>query len=147
MEIAETDTAISRLQQHVVELAEQDMDQYYLGHETYISDKTTLYARTRGYQQTTYHGQVCCVTPEQSTVSVELHPEDFQTVVQAGWVVPQLQSSKSWLSTSPRSSTATKTMVFAPRHEGELEVVKDIISAAAWWVKGVDSRDASMSWT
>lgn len=29
-------------------------------------------------------------------------------------------------------------MVYAPRDEAELEVVKEIVAAACWWIGGVD---------
>ena len=132
-------TAISDLQQHIFELAEVDTDQYYLGRETFSADQPTLYAKTTSYDRTTYHGQVCSLAPEQSMVTVQLHPDDFQAVEKAGWGFRQDQPTKPWLLAPKRSSTAIRTVVFAPRHEEELKVVKDIISAAAWWVKGTDS--------
>jgi len=38
-------------------------------------------------------------------------------------------------------------LLYGPRDEKELEVMKDVIKAAAWWMSGVDSKSIEDSWS
>ena len=38
-------------------------------------------------------------------------------------------------------------LLYGPRDEKELEVMKDVTKAAVWWMSGVDSKSIEDSWS
>jgi hypothetical protein len=64
------------------------------------------------------------------SLHLTLHPEDAATVINRGWGERHPLAGR----TVPRGFM----MVYAPRGEEELEIVMNIIRAAAWWVGSVE---------
>ena len=62
-----------------------------------------------------------------------LHPADAKLVLERGWGERHPLARGGWLT---RFVPPTFLMVYAPRDEGEVGVVLEIIRAAAWWVSG-----------
>jgi len=61
---------------------------------------------------------------------ISLHPLDAALVIKQGWgQMHPLAGRGPWV---PRCFV----MVYGPRDEQELQVVKEIIKAGAWWVGG-----------
>ena len=98
----------------------------YLGHTTFSQPSTpTLYARRQKHFPctTTYLGRICHLSPSTNRMTVTLHPEDIDTVVQAGW---------GQRGSAPNSN---KTLLLhAPRNEHDLTILKTILQAAIGYV-------------
>ncbi|KAI0200569.1 hypothetical protein F4808DRAFT_428339 [Astrocystis sublimbata] len=62
------------------------------------------------------------------TSHVILHPEDSKRVIEAGW------GERHPFCTVP----VELNIIYAPRHEGELQVVRQILQAAVWYGTGGD---------
>ena len=64
-----------------------------------------------------------------------LHPADAAIVILRGWGERHPLSNGGWLA---RFVPQGFCMVYAPRNEEEVEIVRKIVAAAVWWVGGVD---------
>jgi hypothetical protein len=64
-----------------------------------------------------------------------LHPADAAIVILRGWGERHPLSSGGWLA---RFVPQGFVMVYAPRTEEEVQIVRKIVAAAVWWVGGVD---------
>lgn len=64
-----------------------------------------------------------------------LHPADAQIVIRQGWGERHPLGRGGWMGYFVPSGIM---MVYAPRDEHELEVVKEIVAAACWWHGGID---------
>ena len=64
-----------------------------------------------------------------------LHPADAQTVLEAGWAERHPLARGGWFE---RFVPGSFIMVYAPRDEAEVQVVVEIVKAAAWFVGGGD---------
>lgn len=65
-----------------------------------------------------------------------LHPLDVSTVLSAGWGERHPLAGKHVH--GKKLLPSGFVMVYAPRHESEVETVMEIVRAGAWWVGGVD---------
>jgi len=68
------------------------------------------------------------VHPSENSLHVYVSPRDARTVVEAEW---GLRFPVSWI------APASWIMVYAPRNEGEVEIVERIVRAAIGWNTGV----------
>lgn len=80
-------------------------------------------------------GEVCHAHPSDGSMHLTLHPADAAIVILRGWGERHPLSSGGWLA---RFVPQGFCMVYAPRNEAEVEVVRKIVAAAVWWVGGVD---------
>lgn len=62
-----------------------------------------------------------------------LPPADLKAVLEAGWGERHPLSRGGWFE---RFVPAGFVMVYAPRDEGEVEVVIEVVRAAGWYVRG-----------
>jgi hypothetical protein len=74
--------------------------------------------------------------PSDGSMHLTMHPADAALVLSQAWGERHPLSSGGWLA---RFVPPGFVMVYAPRTEEEVEVVMEIIKAAAWWVGGVDA--------
>ena len=78
---------------------------------------------------------------------LNMHPADVKTVVEAGWGERHPFARENWWWNLICQVPARFTLLYGPRDEKELEVMKDVIKAAAWWMSGVDSKSIEDSWS
>jgi hypothetical protein len=113
----------------------------YLGRSTFENGNTSLLARTPGYTDTRYHGEICHLHPGDGSMHLNLHPVDVKTVVEAAWGEWHPLVWENWLLNMISPVPAWRTLVYCPRDEKEVEVIGEVIRAAAWWVGGGDVRE------
>ena len=80
-------------------------------------------------------GEICHAHPSDGSMHLTLHPADAAVVILRGWGERHPLSSGGWLA---RFVPQGFVMVYAPRNENEVEIVRKIVAAAVWWVGGVD---------
>lgn len=131
----------------VVDFERTHQAQCYLGRSAFKNNNTALFARTTGYSRTKYHGEICHAHPNDGSMHLNLHPADIKTVVEAGWGERHPLARENWWWNLICPVPAGLTLVYSPRDEKELEVMKDVIKAAAWWMSGVDSKSVEDSWS
>ncbi|EXJ81976.1 hypothetical protein A1O1_08043 [Capronia coronata CBS 617.96] len=118
----------------------------YLGSSTFeIDGPVTLYARQRIFNETQYYGEILRADRAGGLIQCTLHPCDVKTVIEKGWGQrhPLTTRLASWfamheahISHSPES----RVVLYAPRSQAELEVLKHIMQAAVWGVGGIDPQ-------
>jgi hypothetical protein len=131
----------------VVDFERTHQAQCYLGRSTFKNNNTALFARTTGYSRTKYHGEICHAHPNDGSMHLNMHPADIKTVVEAEWGERHPLAGENWWWNLICPVPAGLTLVYSPRDEKELEVMKDVIKAAAWWMSGVDSKGIEDSWS
>lgn len=131
----------------IVDFERTHQAQSYLGRSTFKNNNTALFARTTGYSRTKYHGEICHAHSNDGGMHLNMHPADIKLVVESGWGErhPVARDNYWWNLICP--VPAGLTLVYSPREEKELEVMKEIIKAAAWWMSGVDSKSIKESWS
>ncbi|KAI9843343.1 MAG: hypothetical protein M1837_006469 [Sclerophora amabilis] len=81
----------------------------------------------------TCSGEICHAHPSDASLHMTLHPADARMVLERGWGQRHPLAKGGWFT---RFVPVGFVMVYAPRSPAELEVVMDVIHAAAWWVSG-----------
>jgi hypothetical protein len=94
-----------------------------------------------------HHGEICHAHPNGGSMHLNMHPADVKTVVEAGWGERHPFARENWWWNLICQIPARFTLLYGPRDEKELEVMKDVIKAAAWWMSGVDSKSIEDSWS
>lgn len=84
----------------------------------------------------TCKGEICHIHYSDGSLHLTLHPADARLVLEAGLGERHPLARGGWLE---RFVPAGFLMVYAPRDEGELRAVLDVIEAAAWFVCGGDA--------
>lgn len=64
-----------------------------------------------------------------------LHPADAKLVIENGWGERHPLARGGWFR---RFVPREFVLVYAPRGEGEVEIVVRVVAAGVWWVSGVD---------
>jgi hypothetical protein len=131
----------------IVDFERTHQTQCYLGRSTFKNNNTALFARTTGYSKTKYHGEICHAHPNDGSMHLNMHPADIKVVMEAGWGERPSLAWENWWWNMICPVPAGLTLVYSPREEKELDVMKDIINAAAWWMSGVDSKSIEDSWS
>lgn len=83
----------------------------------------------------TCQGEICHAHPSDGSMHMTLHPADAKTMLEAGWGERHPIARGGWFE---RFVPGSFVMVYAPRDDGELAVVLEIVKAAAWFVSGGD---------
>lgn len=86
-------------------------------------------------QRRTCRGEICHAHPSDGSLHLTLHPADAKVMLKAGWGERHPLARGGWLE---RFVPGGFVMVYSPRTDEEIEVVLDIVHAAAWWVGGSD---------
>lgn len=128
-------TAQYDMRNATVLLAEENPDTLYLGRSTFESEigDVSLYAKRKTYSgKTEWRGKVLESSHADGLVETKLHPADAKLVIDMGWGRYQ---RPSWNCTPWTLSKPEDVCVEArsPRDQEEVEVVKQIVRAGAWW--------------
>lgn len=83
-------------------------------------------------------GEIVHAHPSDGSMHLTLHPADAAVVVLRGWGERHPLSSGGWLK---RFVPMGFVMIYAPRTQEEVEIVRRIVGAAVWWVGGVDVEE------
>lgn len=82
-------------------------------------------------------GEVCHAHPSDGSMHMTLHPADIKIILEKGWGERHPLARGGWCR---RFVPREFMLVYAPRNQEEIELVMEIISAAVWWVSGVDVK-------
>lgn len=85
----------------------------------------------------TCRGEICHAHPSDGSLHLTLHPADAKTMLEAGWGERHPLAKGGWFE---RFVPGGFVMIYAPRDNQELEVVMEIVRAAAWWVGGEEVK-------
>lgn len=81
----------------------------------------------------TCKGEIVHVHHSDRAMHMNLHPDDAKLVIQRGWGQRHPLARGGWFKQYvPREFM----MVYAPRNQAELEVIRRIVQAAGYWVSG-----------
>jgi len=80
-------------------------------------------------------GEICHAHPSDGSMHLTLHPADAKAVLESGWGERHPLARGGWCR---RFVPKEFVLVYAPREEGEVEVVMEIVAASVWWVSGID---------
>ncbi|KAF2842184.1 hypothetical protein M501DRAFT_903468, partial [Patellaria atrata CBS 101060] len=123
--------AYQQLCDAVSQFAREKNNQMKLGTSCFEKNSTGLFSTSP--IALTCNGEICHAHPSDGSLHLTLHPADVAIVLEKGWGERHPLAKGGWLS---RFVPNFFIMVYAPRDEEELEVVKEIICAAAWYVGG-----------
>ncbi|KAL8729874.1 MAG: hypothetical protein Q9166_004431 [cf. Caloplaca sp. 2 TL-2023] len=83
-------------------------------------------------------GEICHLHPSDSSMHLTLHPSDAAMVISQGWGERHpLAGCQILQKIGGRVLPQGFIMVYAPQDENQVEILKDIVRAAGWWVGGV----------
>jgi len=111
-----------------------------MGHETerlvidtscFEKHSTGLFSRIPSRR--TCRGEICHAHPSDGSMHMTLHPEDAKIVLEAGWGERHPLARGGWFE---RFVPAGFMMIYAPRSLEDVEVLMEIVEAAAWYVSG-----------
>ncbi|TKA22233.1 hypothetical protein B0A50_08102 [Salinomyces thailandicus] len=105
-----------------------------LGRSCFEKQSTGLFARSPA--ERTCEGEVCHVHPSDGSLHLTLHPADAEVVLGAGWGERHPIARGGWV--FERFVPVGFVMCYAPRGERQVEVVLEVVRAAAWFVGGGD---------
>lgn len=88
-------------------------------------------------QRRTCGGEICHAHPSDGSMHLTLHPADAKIMLEAGWGERHPLARGGWLE---RFVPGGFVMVYAPRTEEEIDVVMELVRAAAWFVGGEDIK-------
>ncbi|KAF2639850.1 hypothetical protein P280DRAFT_519238 [Massarina eburnea CBS 473.64] len=80
-------------------------------------------------------GEVCHAHPSDGSMHTTLHPADANIVIENGWGERHPLARGGWCR---RFVPREFMLIYAPRDKEEVEVIMKIVSAAVWWVAGID---------
>lgn len=82
-------------------------------------------------------GEVCHAHPSDGSMHMTLHPADANVVLEKGWGERHPLARGGWCR---RFVPREFVLIYAPRDLEEVDVAMEIISAAVWWVAGIDVK-------
>jgi hypothetical protein len=137
-----------RLRDLIIDLTEKYPQATYLGRSSFEPDlPTNLFARYRSYADTKYYGEIVSANPKDGFIHAVLHPSDVKVVLEKGWAQRDPLSSRMGTMvqriTDADHSCAkegTQVLVYPPRDQADLVVIREIINAAVWFAAGIDER-------
>ncbi|KAF1930755.1 uncharacterized protein M421DRAFT_418236 [Didymella exigua CBS 183.55] len=80
-------------------------------------------------------GEICHAHPSDGSLHLTLHPADSKIMLESGWGERHPLAKGGWFR---RFVPREFVLIYAPRTEGDLQVVMQIVAASIWWVSGVD---------
>ncbi|OAP60981.1 hypothetical protein AYL99_05985 [Fonsecaea erecta] len=137
-----------RLRSLIIDIPARYPQSTYLGRSTFEPESpTSLYARHRVFNETKYYGEILTANTEDGFIHSALHPSDVKTVIEKGWGQRHPLSGRVgsrfmrlFNANQPSPVEGSQVLLYAPRDQEDLEVIKEIINAAVWWVGGIDNR-------
>ena len=88
-------------------------------------------------QRRTCGGEICHAHPSDGSLHLTLHPADAKIMLEGGWGERHPLARGGWLE---RFVPGGFVMIYAPRNDEELDVVLEIVRAAAWYVGGEEIK-------
>lgn len=130
---------IPALQTAIRELADECPSHWYVAKSAFEKHNDALFSKFKTFTEPDYYGEIVHAHACDGSMHLTLHPEDVKIVLEKGWGERHpLAHGKTWWWHAP--CPRGFMIIYAPRDAAELQQVKSIIRAAAWWVSGVDSR-------
>lgn len=127
------------LQKTIRELADECPSHWYVATSAFEKHNEALFSRYKTFTEPDYYGEIVHSHTCDGSMHLTLHPEDVKIVLEKGWGERHpLAHGRTWWWHSP--CPRGFMIIYAPRDQQELQQIKSIIRAAAWWVSGVDSR-------
>lgn len=130
---------IQRLQDMIREMVDECPSRWYITRSTFEKHNEALFSRFRTSNEPDHHVEIVHSHKTDGSMHLHLHPEDMRIVLDKGWGErhPLARGTTWWWHwPCPRCFM----IIYGPRDEAELQQIKSIIRAAAWWVSGVDTR-------
>ena len=127
------------LQDSIRELADECPSHWYVGISTFEKHDEALFSKFKTSTDPDHHVEIVHSHARDGSMHLHLHPEDMKIVLGKGWGERHpLARGRTWWWHWP--CPRCFMLIYGPRDKAELQQVKSIIRAAAWWVSGVDSR-------
>ncbi len=130
---------IQTLQDTVREMANECPSHWYIARSTFEKHNEALFSKYRTSNEPDHYVEIVHAHKTDGSMHLHLHPEDMKIVLDKGWGErhPLARGTTWWWHwPCPRCFM----IIYGPRDEAELQQIKSIIRAAAWWVSGVDCR-------
>ncbi|KAF2856095.1 hypothetical protein T440DRAFT_513185 [Plenodomus tracheiphilus IPT5] len=80
-------------------------------------------------------GEICHAHPSDGSMHMTMHPADANLIMRMGWGERHPLARGGWCR---RFVPREFMLVYAPRDEGEVEIVSRMIAAGVWWASGID---------
>lgn len=130
---------VQALQHTIRELVKECPSHWYVARSAFEKHNEALFSRFKTFTEPDYYGEIVHSHTSDGSMHLTLHPADVKTVLDKGWGERHpLARGRTWWWHSP--CPCGFMIIYGPRDRAELQQVKSIIRAAAWWVSGVDSR-------
>lgn len=121
----------ARLSEEIANMANVHPERLCVGISCFETHGMGLFSKTQ--LNRTCRGEICHAHAIDGSLHMTLHPADAKLVLERGWGERHPLAKGGWWT---RFVPKTFLMVYAPRDEGELRVVLEVVRAAAWWVSG-----------
>ena len=132
--------AMIRALQHTIrQLVGECPSHWYVAKSTFEKHNEALFSKYRTSTEPDHYVEIVHSHESDGSMHLHLHPEDMKIVLEKGWGErhPLARGTTWWWHwPCPRCFM----IIYGPRDKAELEQIKAIIRAAAWWVSGVDTR-------
>ena len=131
---------VETLQATIRGLAQECPSHWYVSTSAFEKYNEALFSKFKTFTEPDHYGEIVHSHASDGSMHLTLHPEDVKTVLEKGWGERHpLARGRSWWWYSPVPRGFM--IIYGPRNRAELQQVKSIIRAAAWWVSGVDSSN------
>lgn len=130
---------LQALQDTIRGLADECPSHWYVATSAFEKHNEALFSKFKTFTEPDYYGEIVHSHASDGSMHLVLHPEDVKIVLKQGWGERHpLARGKTWWWHSP--CPRGFMIVYGPRDREELQHIKSIIRAAAWWVSGVGWR-------
>lgn len=131
---------VEALQATIRALAQECPSHWYVSTSAFEKYNEALFSKFKTFTEPDHYGEIVHSHASDGSMHLTLHPEDMKTVLENCWGERHpLARGRSWWWHSPVPRGFM--IIYGPRDRAELQQVKSIIRAAAWWVSGVDSSN------
>ena len=123
-------------------LGQQCPGDFFTGRSCFEDQSMALFSKTAAEGRVICNGEICRTHSSDGSLHLTLHPADIKIVLEKGWGQrhPLARDPDSWWRWHKVVPTGF-VLVYAPRDQAEVEVVSEIIRAAAGWVQDSDFMD------
>jgi Family of unknown function (DUF5519) len=131
---------IRALQDTIRNLVDECPSHWYVGISAFEKHNEALFSKFRTSIAPDHYPEIAHSHSSDGSMHLTLHPEDMKIVLDKGWGErhPLARGTTWWWHWPvPRCFM----IIYGPRDRAELQQIKSIIRAAAWWVSGVDTRE------
>jgi Family of unknown function (DUF5519) len=130
---------VRALQATIRRLGDECPLHWYVSTSAIERHNEALFSKYKTFTEPDFYGEIVHSHASDGSMHLTLHPEDVKIVLSKGWGERHpLARDRTWWWHSPVPRGFM--IIYGPRNRVELQQVKSIIRAAAWWVSGVDTR-------